>query len=69
MLELTKNFILNWVDRYRTIFILIQYSWYLQVMLNSILIDDHYVQIVVFSFEKSSNGQNHPSSYSYFPTA
>ena len=60
MLELNKNFILNWVDRYRTIFILIQYSWYLQVMLNSILIDDNYVQIVVFSFEKNSNGQNHP---------
>ena len=31
-------------------------------MLTLILIDDQYVQNVVFSFEKSSNGQNHFSS-------
>ena len=34
----------------------------------TILIDDQYVQNVVLSFEKSSNGQNHSSSDSHHPT-
>ena len=71
MLSLDKNFILNCVHSCRAIFILIEYSWYLQVMLNLILIDNQYVQYVqnvAFSFEKSSNGQNHSSSYSHLST-
>ena len=41
------------------IFILTLYSLYTQVMLIFILIDVLYLQNVVFSFEKESNGQNH----------
>ena len=37
-------------------------------MLTLILIDNQYVQNVVFSFEKSSNCQSHSSSGSYLPT-
>ena len=37
-------------------------------MLILILIDVQYIQNVVFSFEKSSNGQNHSSSDSHHPT-
>ena len=37
-------------------------------MLSLILIDDQYVQNVVLSVEKSSNGKNHSSSDSQHPT-
>ena len=37
----------------------ITYSLHTQVMLILILIDAHYLQNVVFSFEKGSGGQNH----------
>ena len=40
-----------------TIFILTSYSLYTQIIF--ILIDIQYLQKVVFSFEKGSNGQNH----------
>ena len=36
-------------------------------MLISILIDDQYLQKVVFNFEKGSNSQNHASSGSHHP--
>ena len=68
MLQLDENFILNCVHSCRTIFILIEYSWYLQVMLTLILIDNQYVENVAFSFKKSSNCQNHSSSDSHLPT-
>ena len=45
-----------------TIFILALYSLHTQVMLILILIDVQYLNNVVFSFEKYSNGQNHSSS-------
>ena len=45
-----------------TIFVLISYSFETQIMLVSILIDVQYPQNAVFSFEKFSNRQNHPSS-------
>ena len=40
----------------------------MQIILTLILIDVQYVQNVVFSFEKSSNGQNHSLSDSDHPT-
>ena len=43
-------------------------SRHIQVILTLILIDVQYVQNVAFSFEKSSNGQNHFSSDSDHPT-
>ena len=67
MLQLDKNFILNYVHSCCTIFILIEYSWYLQVMLTLILTDNQYVQNFAFSFEKSSPCQNHSSSDSHLP--
>ena len=48
-----------------TIFILTLYSFYIQAMLILILIYIQYLQNVVFSFEKGSNGQNHSSSGSH----
>ena len=36
-------------------------------MLILVLIDVQYIQNVVFSFEKASNGQNHSSSDSHHP--
>ena len=36
-------------------------------MLILVLIDLQYIQNVVFSFEKGSNGQNHSSSDSHYP--
>ena len=68
MLELDKNFILNCVHSCRTIFILIEYYWYLQVMLTLILTENQYVQNVAFSFEKSSNRQNRSLSDSHLQT-
>ena len=41
------------------------YSLYTQFMLILILIDVHYLQNIVFNFEKCSNGQNHSSSSSH----
>ena len=60
---------LNCVHSCHTIFILIEYSWYLKVTLTLISVDSQYVQNIVFSFEIGSNGQNHSSSGSYLPTA
>ena len=48
-----------------TIFILISYSFETQIMLILILIDVQYSQNAVFSFEKCSNRQNHPSTDSH----
>ena len=68
LLELDKNFILNCIHSCCIIFILIKYSWYLQVMLTLILTENQYVQNVAFSFEKSSNCQNRSLSDSHLQT-
>ena len=48
-----------------TIFVLISYPFYTQVMLILILIDVQYLQNAVFSFEKGSNSRNHSYSGSH----
>ena len=45
-----------------TIFVLISYCLYTQVMLILILTDVQFSQKAVFSFEKGQKGQNHSSS-------
>ena len=65
MLQPNKNFIFSCNHCSCTIFILISYPLYTQAMLILILIDVQYLQNVVFSFGKGSNGQNHSSSDSH----
>ena len=57
-----KNFIFSCNHCSYTIFVLTLYALYTLVMSVFILIDVQYSQNVVFSFENSSNGQNHSSS-------
>ena len=59
-----KNFIFSCNHCSYTAFILTLYALYTLVMSVFILIDVQYLQNVVFSFENSSNGQNHSSSVS-----
>ena len=46
-----------------TIFILLSYSLYIQIMLILILIGVQHLQNVAFSFEKGLKGQNHSSDF------
>ena len=64
ILRPNENFIYNCNHCSCTLF-LTSYSLYKQVMLIWILIDVQYLQNIVFSFEKGSNGQNHSLSDSH----
>ena len=62
MLSPNKHFIFSCSHCSSTIFILISYSLFTQVMLSFVLINVQYLQNVVFSFEKGLNGQVYSSS-------
>ena len=62
-----KNFIFSCCHCSCTIFILTSYFLYTGVMLILILIDAQYLQNIVFSFEKGSNGQIDFSSGFHHP--
>ena len=66
MLEPNKNIIFSCSHCSCNIFILTSQSLYIQVKLISIFINVHYLQQVVFSFEKGLNGQYHSSSGSHY---
>ena len=62
-----KNWISSCSHCSYTIFILISYSLYAQIMLILVLIDLQYLQNVVFSFAKCLNSWNHFSSDFHHP--
>ena len=62
MLYPNKNFIFSCSHCSCTIFVLISYPLYTQVILILIFIDVNYSQKADFSFEKGLNGHNHSSS-------
>ena len=66
MLKPNKNFTSGCSHSSCIIFILTSHSLPAQVMLIVILIEVQYLQNVVFSFKKGSNGQEHFSSGSHY---